>query len=535
MLDDHQSKHSFAEIVMRQSVLQLIVAVATLLFLQGCSLGLNFDECATDGECGQSGTCIEGICQELSSCTTDDECTGDDVCFESSCQAVTTCAEDDECADDERCERGLCQVPASCEQSSECDDGKQCIDQVCEEFPRVEVTDYIVDDTTWTADNIYVLKNVIFVIQPATLTIEPGTLILGERNSALVTQGGATLIAEGTRDNPIVFSSARPVGQRRSGDWGGLALIGKATLNRPDMTLRILDNEDEDKIGGTDDTWNCGTLKYVRSEFGGGLIDGQKALNGITLAACGSETEVDFIQAHLGDDDGIELFGGTVDIRHAVASRPQGDGFDLDVGWRGTGQFWAVQMDANGEEAIEIENRGEEPTATPETQARIYNYTLLGTEEQTDLQRGLIFKSGGKGMLSHGIIMGPSTGGIHVEGAEAAQNGVQRELVVRNTLFYDIGTDGTNYFSLGEDAQQSTFDPQAFYMEVDFHNVFGSDPGFETPYDLGNPGWIPAPEHTTGVEIQQPPEGFDPTAVYRGAFSPSAAAWTEDWTAYPKN
>jgi hypothetical protein len=422
-----------------------------------------------------------------------------------------------------------------CTTSTECGSVGQCVAGLCQEPEYVEVTDYIVEDTTWTADKVYRLNNLIIVIQPATLTIEPGTLILGERNSALVTQAGAKLIAEGTRAKPIVFSSAKPVGQRKSGDWGGLALIGKATINRPNMTLRILENEDEDKIGGSDDTWNCGTLKYVRSEFGGGLIDGQKALNGITLAACGSDTEVDFIQAHLGDDDGIEMFGGTVDIRHAVASRPQGDGFDLDVGWRGKGQFWAVQMDGNGEEAIEIENRGEEPTALPQTDAQIFNYTVLGHQELTDLQRGLIFKSGGLGMLSHGIIMSPSTGGIHVEGTESAQHGVDGELVVRNTVFFDVGEDGTSYFSLGEDAQQSTFDPQVHFMQAEFSNVFGSDPGVEDPFNLGNPGWVPSPEHTTGRDIEQPPEGFDPTAVYRGAFSPSASAWTEDWTAYPKN
>jgi hypothetical protein len=424
-----------------------------------------------------------------------------------------------------------------CTTSTECGSVGQCVAGLCQEPEYVEVTDYIVDDTTWTADKVYLLKNVIFVIQPATLTIEPGTLILGERNSALVTQGGATLMAEGTREQPIVFSSAKPIGQRRAGDWGGLALIGKATLNRPDMTLRILEDEDEDKIGGTDDSWDCGTLKYVRSEFGGGLIDGQKALNGITLAACGSETEVDFIQAHLGDDDGIELFGGTVDIRHAVASRPQGDGFDLDVGWRGTGQYWAVQMDANGEEAIEFENRGEEPEALPQTDFQIYNYTLIGSEEQTDLQRGLIAKSGGLGTLSHGIIMGASTGGIHVEGPESAQHGIDENIVVRNTLFYDIGVDGTSYFSLDEDAQQSTFDPQAYFTRAEFNNIFGSDPGFDDPYDLANPGWIPSAEHTTGGAIEQPPKasGFDPTGVYRGAFSPSASAWTDGWTAYPKN
>ncbi|MGM0559052.1 MAG: hypothetical protein ACQEVA_21890 [Myxococcota bacterium] len=420
-----------------------------------------------------------------------------------------------------------------CQTADDCGRIDQCVEGVCQEPNYVEVSDFIVEDTTWTSDNIYVLKNVVMVIQPSTLTIEPGTTILGERDTALVTQAGARLEAEGTREQPIVFTSAKPVGQRRAGDWGGLALIGKARINRPDMALNIITNREDALIGGQDDAWNCGTLKYVRSEFGGGIIDGEKALNGLTLAGCGSETTVDYVQAHLGDDDGIELFGGTVDIRHAVASRPQGDGFDLDVGWRGTGQFLAVQMDVNGEEAIEMENRGEEPSATPQTDFDIYNFTVIGSEQAADVQRGAIFKSGGLGRLSHGIMMGTTTDGVHIEGIESAEHGVNGDLNIENTLFFDVGSDEQSYFTLDEDAQASSFDPKNYFRQDEFNNLIGADPGLTSPYDLGNPGWQPSAENTTGIE--PPPEPFDPTAVYRGAFSPSSPPWTEGWTAYPKN
>jgi hypothetical protein len=420
-----------------------------------------------------------------------------------------------------------------CSSDSDCDRIDRCVDGLCQEPNYVEVTDFIVEDTTWTSDNIYVLQNVIMVIQPATLTIEPGTKILGEKNSALVTQAGARLEAEGTRDDPIVFTSAKPVGQRRAGDWGGLALIGKAQINRPNMTLNIITNEEDATIGGNDDSWNCGTLKYVRSEFGGGLIDGEKALNGLTLASCGSETTVDYVQSHLGDDDGIELFGGTVDIRHMVASRPQGDGFDLDVGWRGTGQFLAVQMDVNGEEAIEMENRGEEPTATPQTDFDIYNFTVIGSEDASQGQRGAIFKAGGLGRLSHGIITSTTAAGVHIEGTESAEHGEDGSLQIEETIFFDVGSDDQSYFTLDDDAAATTFDPKNYFRQDQFSNQFGVDPGLAQPFDLGNPGWRPSPENTTGVDA--PPQGFDPTAVYRGAFSPSSPPWTEGWTAYPKN
>ena len=425
-----------------------------------------------------------------------------------------------------------------CQTDSDCDRVGQCVESICVNPEYVDVTDYIVEDTTWTADKVYVLKNVIIVIQPATLTIEPGTLILGDRNSALVTQGGARLIADGTREEPIVFTSSKPVGQRRAGDWGGLALIGKARINRVPMYLNIVTNQEDAEVGGQDDAWNCGTLRYVRTEFGGGLIDGEKALNGLTFAGCGSETVVDYVQSHFGDDDGIEIFGGTMDITHAVSSRPQGDGFDFDVGWRGKGQFLAVQLDGNGEEAIEGENRGEEPLATPLTDFQVYNYTVIGAEQETDFQRGVIFKSGGYGKLSHGIILGTSTDAVHISGPESAQNASMGRTQVENTLFFNIGTGETpQLFTLDEEASMEVsdmFDPEAYFRDEETLNVFDKDPGFQNPYDLGNPGWVPSPEFTTGRDIEPPPEGFDPTAVYLGAFSPSSPAWTEGWTAYPK-
>ena len=421
-----------------------------------------------------------------------------------------------------------------CAVDADCGRVDRCVDGICEGPEYVEVRDYIVDDTTWTADKIYVLKNVILVIQPATLTIEPGTLILGDRDSALVTQAGGRIVAEGTRDAPIVFSSSKPEGQRRAGDWGGLALIGKARINRDPMYLNIVTNQEDAEVGGDDDTWSCGTLKYVRTEFGGGLIDGQKALNGLTLAGCGSQTVVDYVQAHFGDDDGIEMFGGTVDVKHAVSSRPQGDGFDIDVGWRGRGQFWVVQMDTNGQEGIEIENRGEEPTATPQTDAQVYNYTIIGPEEKVAAQRGMIFKAGGLGKLSHGIVMGVGGEAVHAQGLETGKHGEEGEVLVENTLFYDIGDGKAALFSSDEDAGAGTFQMDSLFREEARHNVFDKDPGFSAPYDLGTLNLIPTPEHTTGRDIEPPPDGFDITAVYLGAFSPSSPAWTEGWTAFPK-
>lgn len=419
---------------------------------------------------------------------------------------------------------------SQCENDDECGTNESCDDNICVGTERVLVTEPIVEDTTWTSDKIWVLENLTLVIPPATLTIEPGTTVLGKFNTGLASLAGARLVADGTREEPIVFTSEKPVGQRLAGDWAGLALVGLAPTNRENFNLRITTDQFDTAVGGDDEDWNCGTLRYVRVEFGGSEVDGRKALKGVTLAGCGSETTVDYVQTHFSDDDGFGVFGGSVDLRHIVSTRARDDGIDFDTGWRGTAQFLAVQQDVVGIEAMEVENLAEDPLATPQTDARIYNYTLIGANGEGARQIGVYNKLGGKGTFSHGLVVGHGTASAHIEGPESAQHANDGEIVIRDTLFYNGGPDGMSYFDLVDD---DGFTNYAIYEDPEFNNLFGVDPQFEgDPYDLTDPGWVPSVENSAGVD--PPPAGFDPTAVYRGAFAPGLVPWTEGWTAYPR-
>ncbi len=424
-----------------------------------------------------------------------------------------------------------------CETAADCEALSECLDGLCRDTPRVGVTDHIVEDTTWTADNVYVLENLIFVVPPAVLTIEPGTTILGRRNIGLVSLAGARIEAVGTRQDPIVFTSDRPVGQRVAGDWAGLGLVGLARTNREGFQLRITVEEGLDvdtRVGGNDDSWNCGTLRYVRVEFGGSEIDGRKALNGITLAGCGSDTTVEYVQSHMSDDDGIAVFGGTVDIRYAVSTRARDDAFDMDTAWRGTAQFLAAQFDISGQESFEFENLAEDPSASPQTFGQVYNFTLIGADRTGAHQVGLYNKFGGQGHFSHGIVQGFGGAGLYVEGPEAAEHTNNGLFTVENTLFFDNGPDGDDHFAMIDpEAGEDAFVNYGIFEDPETGNRFGLDPGMGDPYNLQEPDWQPAPQNVTGVD--PPPEGFDPTAVYLGAFSPSATPWTEGWTSYPPN
>ena len=439
-----------------------------------------------------------------------------------------------------------------CESEQDCApiSGGACVEGICEQapsLPRREVAGVIGADTLWTADTIWVLKDTVTVSPSVVLTIEPGTQILGERNAALVVRSGGRLEARGTRAEPIVFTSARQVGQRKSGDWGGLAMLGRASVNRENPSLNILTDQEEAQFGGSDDAWSCGTLEYVRVEFAGGQVAGEEALNGVTLAGCGSGTSLNYLQIHYGADDGLELFGGTVDVRYVLITRPQDDGLDIDLGWRGTGQFIAVQMDAGGDNAVEIDNLREDPLATPRTDFTIYNYTLVG-DRALGQSRGITFKDGGYGTFSHGIIASHRKEAIDVFGAETGLRAQEGKMRVARTLFFDIGPEVMQnqppiYFPVagqpgevdpetmtGDD--DSGLDELAFFSAPELQNSFGANPGLEAAGVFVDPNFTPS----VAVSANQPAPPappFDPTGVYLGAFSPSAVPWTDGWVAYP--
>jgi hypothetical protein len=186
-----------------------------------------------------------------------------------------------------------------------------------------------------------------------TLTIEPGTEIRGEEGAVLVISRGAKIMAQGTVDKPIVLTSAQPSGQKTPGIWGGLLVLGAAPINTNiksnppsnEALFEAFSNSEgaNGTFGGTNPDDNSGVIKYVRIEFAGFNFVADREFNNLTLCGVGSGTTIDFVQLHGGSDDGIEFFGGTVNVKHIVSSQNQDDGFDTDNGWVGKAQFVIVQ------------------------------------------------------------------------------------------------------------------------------------------------------------------------------------------------
>jgi hypothetical protein len=228
---------------------------------------------------------------------------------------------------------------------------------VVEEQIVFSVSEDIAADVTWETGNVYVLEGRIAVLDGVTLTIQPGTIVKGQVGSgvnatALVIARGAKLMAEGTATSPIIFTSIADEimpGQIESpnllptdkGLWGGLIILGKARASlKNDVTEShvegLPDTYENGYFGGTDDTDNSGTITYVSIRHGGTALSEGNEINGLSLGAVGSGTTINHVEIIGNDDDGIEWFGGSVNVSDIVIWNPSDDGIDTDMSYRGT-------------------------------------------------------------------------------------------------------------------------------------------------------------------------------------------------------
>ncbi len=221
----------------------------------------------------------------------------------------------------------------------------------------------ITANETWSSDSIYELKGKVVVNSGATLTIQPGTIIKGQEGaetnaSALVVARGGKLMAEGTADNPIIFTTINDnikVGEKMGTNlsrtdneqWGGVVILGNAPISaeKGDTEANIEGipaGAGYGLYGGTVADDNSGVIKYVSIRHGGISIGDGNELNGMTLGGVGSGTTIDHVEIFATLDDGIEFFGGTVNVTNALVYWQGDDGLDVDQNYSGTISNFAV-------------------------------------------------------------------------------------------------------------------------------------------------------------------------------------------------
>lgn len=244
-----------------------------------------------------------------------------------------------------------------------------CLFDVC-------VTENITSDVTWTADNVYQLSGRIAVEDGASLTIEAGTLIKGEAGTgpnatALIIARGAKLFAEGTSSSPIIFTSVADEIQPGeiaspnldpdfSGLWGGVIILGRAPSSFPgdvnEFQIEGIPPSDiNGRYGGDDPNDNSGVIRYISIRHGGSNIGEGNEINGLTMGGVGNGTVIENVEVVANDDDGLEWFGGTVDVTNVVVWNSYDDALDTDQAWAGTMDNFVIVCGAGTDHALEID------------------------------------------------------------------------------------------------------------------------------------------------------------------------------------
>lgn len=302
---------------------------------------------------------------------------------------------------------------ASCEDGS-VDGGGEQVDE--------DLSGLISEDMTLTNDVIWELNGKVVVSNGVTLTIEPGTIIKGREGtgslaSALIVARGGMIDAEGTEEEPIIFTSINDnieVGERMGtnldendrGLWGGVLILGNAPSSfegdsEESQIEGIPADDDYGRYGGNDAEDNSGVFKYVSIRHGGALIGSGNEINGLTLGGVGSGTEIDQIEIVGNVDDGVEWFGGTVNSSNILVFAGGDDGLDIDQAYSGTISNALVIQGAESDHGLEIDG----PEGTLMGSFTIEDLTIIG---YADAPSGEIadFRDGARGQVNNVYVRG---------------------------------------------------------------------------------------------------------------------------------
>tara|TARA_S200002703_G_C3798930_1_gene246850 strand:+ start:612 stop:2165 length:1554 start_codon:yes stop_codon:yes gene_type:complete len=378
----------------------------------------------------------------------------------------------------------------------------------------VQVTDNdIKTNNTWTSDNQYILNGLVFVEPGETLTIEPGTVIKGKPGqganaSALIITRFGKIFAEGTKENPIIFTAetddindVEDLGSEDKGLWGGVIVLGNAVLNSPlDSGLPITDNvegidinEIRGRFGGDDDDDDSGVLKYISIRHGGTLIGANNEINGLTLGAVGRKTTIEFIEIFANLDDGIEFFGGTAEVKYLSVSYCGDDSFDYDQGWRGKGQYWFTIQSPDSGDAGEHDGDIDDNTRVPVSKPIISNATFIGGGiDSGNGKRAFNIRDNAGAIYYNSVFMDFNGRAIDIND-DSLQRVIEGDIDFQNNIWWQFGAGDTpdtianlnaTYLFTDTSFNNRIVDPKLGPISRDYDSVLDPRPMSDSPiYD----------------------------------------------------
>jgi len=418
-------------------------------------------------------------------------------------------------------------------------------------FPACRKSDYVIDNretitdqgggtgtVIWSSDKHYLLNGKVFVNDGQTLTIEAGTVIRaltgqGSMASGLIVARGGTIIAEGEKSNPIIFTvdgddlkGSIPVEAR--GLWGGVIILGNATINTAsgeDAIEGIPISEPRGIYGGFDDDDNSGILRYVSIRHGGTNIGEGNEINGLTLGGVGRQTIIDHVEVISNADDGVEFFGGDVNCNNLVVAFCGDDAFDMDQGYHGKGQFWLAINSSDSDKSVEITGGLQPIPDLPGNLPVIYNTTFI-REIDAGSVPSVHFSDYGGGFLRNSILLHAGEG-IAIRHTEKPGDSYSLFQTGRLSIENNILYPGENpvpefyaYSALGADLSAEN--------EILSDSLIAWETSYEDPGISALDGYSLLPPNTEFEDMAPYSNGWFEEVTFKGAFGSNN--WIEGWT-----
>jgi hypothetical protein len=264
------------------------------------------------------------------------------------------------------------------------------------------------ENLTLNPINTYKVNGSLIMASGTTLTVPSGMTIRALASGAdvyIAIAQGARIVANGTADNPIVFTS--DASSPAAGDWGGLILLGKAPVNSVTGSATSTSEIASLPYGGTDAADDSGSLRYVRVEYSGGAADGQSENNGISFYGVGNGTLVEYVQVFEGKDDGVEFFGGTVNVSFVSVVNAQDDSLDWTEGYTGNITNAYVKHGAEHDKGIEADgfNTDFSNAAGYYSKPTVTNLSIIGVGNTAGTE-AVRLRAGTQGIFNNVLIQG---------------------------------------------------------------------------------------------------------------------------------
>lgn len=405
-------------------------------------------------------------------------------------------------------------------------------------------TELRVSDQRFNGDNIVLSSDTVYrmvatgasteftIRNNQTLIIQPGTLIKVEKGVRMIVSEGGRIVANGTAQLPIIFTSAAfPGSQGGDGSnnpsWQGIKINGKPGFQ-------------------------SGIMKYVRIEFAGLGVSGEQS-PGLLLQNADSSMGLDFIQVSYTFSAPAFVFsGGKCNAKHLFAFASGGSDFDFRDGYHGKLQFILAQRNAQ----IPFVNTGVNLAGIicsgQNTLPQISNASVIGPDLQpgttsyytdtgstANIQRKagiVVFNSGGL-QLRNTAVLGFPVGGLYLDSRESALQLQAGQSEVAHSIFHANDTNRIFFLPPVLFPGIGSAELKAFLLQLPFANsTLSSSAGFQLtkPFDFHAPNFLPQQGSLllNGANFSSTffNNAFFEKVNYKGAFG--NANWLSGWTNY---